>query len=67
MLSSLACQVFNRANLKCLIVHITGLFFQVENIDLHGHVSEGQSHGLVPIVNYCVGGGENKCPKMTGV
>jgi len=51
----LAGQIFNRIDLKSLIIDIPGLSSKIEDINFLRHVSKGQSHGPIPTVNYGIG------------
>ena len=48
-------QVFNRINLKCLIIDIPKFSSKIEDIDFLCHVSKSQSSGPIPIVDYGIG------------
>jgi len=51
----LTSQIFNIIYLKSLIIYIPGLSSKIEDIDFHCHISKGQSHGPVLIVDYSIG------------
>ena len=55
-------QIFNGIDLKRLIIDIPGLSSKIEDIDFLRHVSKGQSHGLVPTVDYSIGRSKEWAP-----
>ena len=56
-------QVFNVMDLKCLIIHIAGLFSHIEDVDFLRHAFEGESYGFVPKVYYCVRNVKERMPQ----
>ena len=48
-------QIFNRIDLKSLIIYILELPSKIEDIDFLCHISKGQSHGPVPTVDDGIG------------